>query len=158
MSTIKSKLLEYPKSVDAGQKAIEIFNDVLHPLLSEFWYEDIQGQQAYGQEPYIDVNVLFMSWMSGALVPIVAYEDAKPVGILVAMRFKPLMYDANCLMINHMYAPTSTVKKSLLQFFSQCLPIWNTKEVWYWGVPGEEAPEIENITPSLFPYYRYVRE
>lgn len=119
------KYINPPKKVEDSEKFLQEFI----PLLTEYW--ETKGKAEYkGEELSLNVLSFVQMWRLGSLCILMAYEDNKPCGFLLGVRFRPMFYEANAFQIQDWYAPTPEVKDVIFKHLDEMLPLMNIHEVF----------------------------
>lgn len=118
------KFIDTPATPD---KSIEFMQNTLMPLLIEYWKK--QGKSIYNKELNFNIITFVQMWSMGSIVPIIAYEDGKPVGFFIGVRFVPMMYDAVALQAEVWYAPTPEIEQGMFDYLMTIIGFMNINEV-----------------------------
>lgn len=109
------------------EKGVQFMQDTLLPLLREYWQK--KGKELYNKDMNFNVLTFVQMWFLGSLVPVIAYEDDKPVGFFIGVRFVPILYDANTLQAEVWYAPTPEIEQGMFDYLMTIIGFMNINEI-----------------------------
>ena len=122
---VKYKVLAKPGFDDIqtpaqGQKFIDRLRDEVFPMLDKWW-------AAYGMREtgrMLDINLLsfVQTWAMGSTLITMAYEDDKPVGVLIGLRYSHLFYTGATMQVIALYGEKPEVEQGLLDYVSSLIP------------------------------------
>lgn len=134
--------------------AVVVMRDTLMPLIQEYW--DTKGKSVYGRDLQFNVLTFIQMWSMGSMVVVIAYEDDKPVGFLLGVRFVPLMYDSVAVQTEVCYGKRAEIEQGLFQYLTTIIHFMNINEVW---VNSEALSDVTLEWPkhNTFTTTRYVK-
>ena len=110
--TIRYDLIEPPAD---PTKAIEFLTKDFLPLVDEFW--NARGREYFGVEHWsIQAPDFTQLWLNQSVILILAYEDDKPAGFIIAAHLQPLFYQQRQLQVDQWYGRTEEIKKGLFKY------------------------------------------
>ena len=153
---VKYKVLAKPGLEDIqtpaqGQKFIDRLRDEVFPMLDKWW-------KAYGMKEtgrIMDINLLsfVQTWAMGSTLITMAYEDDKPVGVLIGLRYSHLFYTGSTMQVIALYGDTPEVEQGLLDYVSSLVPAMSIDTIAIdsdgckdMAVPGMEKKRVERLT------------
>lgn len=153
---VKYKVLAKPGFEDIqtpaqGQKFIDRLRDEVFPMLDKWW-------AAYGMREtgrILDINLLsfVQTWAMGSTLITMAYEDDKPVGVLIGLRYSHLFYTGSTMQVIALYGDTPEVEQGLLDYVSSLVPAMSIDTIAIdsdgckdMAVPGMEKRRVERLT------------
>ena len=134
-----------------GQKFIDRLRDEVFPMLDKWW-------KAYGMKEtgrILDINLLsfVQTWAMGSTLITMAYEDDKPVGVLIGLRYSHLFYTGSTMQVIALYGDTPEVEQGLLDYVSSLVPAMSIDTIAIdsdgckdRAVPGMEKKRVERLT------------
>ena len=149
MSNIVYKYLETPKTPEI---AVDTMQNIIAPLFEKYWQE--RGKQGFNRPLDFNVLTFVQMWLMGSLLMIVAYEDNKPVGFFVGVRFTPLMFKATAVQAEVYYGPTKEIEDGLFKYLMNIVGFMDIDEVWInYGAQGNATvpwPKKNSFTVERF--------
>ena len=153
---VKYKVLAKPGFYDIqtpaqGQKCIDRLRDEVFPMLDKWWV-------AYGMKEtgrVLDINLLsfVQTWAMGSTLITMAYEDDKPVGVLIGLRYSHLFYTGATMQVIALYGEKPEVEQGLLDYGSSLIPAMSIDTIAIdsdgckdMAVPGMEKKRVERLT------------
>ena len=153
---VKYKVLAKPGGDDIqtpaqGQKFIDRLRDEVFPMLEKWW-------AAYGMKEtgrMLDINLLsfVQTWAMGSTLITMAYEDDKPVGVLIGLRYSHLFYTGATMQVIALYGDTPEVEQGPLDYVSSLIPAMSIDTIAIdsdgckdMAVPGMEKKRVERLT------------
>ena len=153
---VKYKVLAKPGLEDIqtqaqGQKFIDKLRDEVFPMLDKWW-------KAYGMKEtgrILDINLLsfVQTWAMGSTLITMAYDNDKPVGVLIGLRYSHLFYTGATMQVIALYGEKPEVEQGLLDYVSSLVPAMSIDTVAIdsdgckdMTVPGMEKKRIERLT------------
>lgn len=153
---VKYKVLAKPGLEDIqtpaqGQKFIDRLRDEVFPMLDKWWV-------AYGMKEtgrIMDINLLsfVQTWAMGSTLITMAYEDDKPVGVLIGLRYSHLFYTGSTMQVIALYGERPDVEQGLLDYVSSLIPAMSIDTIAIdsdgckdMAVPGMEKKRVERLT------------
>lgn len=153
---VKYKVLAKPGFEDIqtpaqGQKFIDRLRDEVFPMLDKWW-------AAYGMKEtgrILDINLLsfVQTWAMGSTLITMAYEDDKPVGVLIGLRYSHLFYTGSTMQVIALYGDTPEVEQGLMDYVSSLVPAMSIDTIAIdsdgckdMAVPGMEKRRVERLT------------
>ena len=122
---VKYKVLAKPGFEDIqtpaqGQKFIDRLRDEVFPLLDKWWKS--YGMKETGR--IMDINLLsfVQTWAMGSTLITMAYDNDKPVGVLIGLRYSNLFYTGSTMQVIALYGDTPEVEQGLLDYVSSLVP------------------------------------
>lgn len=94
-------------------KCIACLKDEILPLAQKYWDKNEQNS---GDKLSINMMSFLNMWASDMLAIIVAYEDGKPVGLFMGIKYIPLMYNANTLQVIVLYGENKDIHDGLFNY------------------------------------------
>ena len=122
---LQYKFIERPKDAEA---CIELLQSAVIPLMAAHW--DKCGKPFYNRDFYLNLEGFFNYWMNNGLVLIIAYDNSKPVGILIGLRFVPMTFHASILQLETCYGETAEVENGLYNYLESISNILDFDELW----------------------------
>lgn len=153
---VKYKVLAKPGLEDIqtpaqGQKFIDRLRDEVFPMLDKWW-------KAYGMKEtgrIMDINLLsfVQTWSMGSTLITMAYDNDKPVGVLIGLRYSHLFYTGSTMQVISLYGDTPEVEQGLLDYVSSLIPAMSIDTIAIdsdgckdMAVPGMEKKRVERLT------------
>ena len=153
---VKYKVLAKPGLEDIqtqaqGQKFIDKLRDEVFPMLDKWW-------KAYGMKEtgrILDINLLsfVQTWAMGSTLITMAYDNDKPVGVLIGLRYSHLFYTGATMQVIALYGEKPEVEQGLLDYVSSLVPAMSIDTIAIdsdgckdMTVPGMEKKRIERLT------------
>ena len=153
---VKYKVLAKPGLEDIqtqaqGQKFIDKLRDEVFPMLDKWW-------KAYGMKEtgrILDINLLsfVQTWAMGSTLITMAYDNDKPVGVLIGLRYSHLFYTGATMQVIALYGEKPEVEQGLLDYVSSLVPAMSIDTVAIdsdgckdMTVPGMEKKRVERLT------------
>lgn len=125
MGKITCKYMDPPRKTDT---CLEFLRDTLVPLIQKYWNE--AGQKRYGEPLAINMIPLAQAWLGGSLVVVIVYDDDRPVGFFLGVRFIPMLYSAVVLQSEVFYAPTAEIQYKMFKYVLDIIQFMNVTELW----------------------------
>ena len=122
---LQYKFIERPTDAEA---CIKLMESTVIPLLSEHWERD--GKPFFHRDFYLNLEGFFNYWMYNGLAMVIAYDEGKPVGILIGLRFVPMNFRASILQIENLYGKTPEVEEGLYNYIQSISNILDFDELW----------------------------
>ena len=149
--TIRYDLIDPPAD---PTKAIEFLTTDFLPLVEEFW--KAKGQKFFGVDQWsIQAPDFTQLWLNQSVVLIMAYEDDKPAGFIIAAHLQPLFYQQRQLQVDQWYGRTEEIQRGLFKYlfsnfkFFQAealvVPEYKDWETQSLGWPGEVQARISAV-------------
>ena len=133
MSKVVYKYIEEPRE---HSDAIEFMQKTLMPMLNEYWAQ--RGKSMYGCDMSFNVLTFTQMWIMGSLLIIIAYEDDKPGGFFIGVRFVPLLYNATAVQAEVYYGRTREIQDGLFKYLMNIIGFMGINEIWISSeVPGD---------------------
>lgn len=104
------------------EESIRLLAEVITPLYHTYW-EKTQ-QEKYDGRPFdLQAQIFTSLWFTGASKIFIAYNrpDDKPIGFLLGMLFRPMLYNGHVFQIEDWYADDPDVVKGLFDFSLRAL-------------------------------------
>lgn len=153
---VKYKVLAKPGFEDIqtpaqGQKFIDRLRDEVFPMLDKWWVA--YGMRETGR--MLDINLLsfVQTWAMGSTLITMAYEDDKPVGVLIGLRYSHLFYTGATMQVIALYGDKPEVEQGLLDYVSSLIPAMSIDTIAIdsdgckdMAVPGMEKKRVERLT------------
>ena len=153
---VKYKVLAKPGLEDIqtqaqGQKFIDKLRDEVFPMLDKWW-------KAYGMKEtgrILDINLLsfVQTWAMGSTLITMAYDNDKPVGVLIGLRYSHLFYTGATMQVIALYGEKPEVEQGLLDYVSSLVPAMSIDTIAIdsdgckdMTVPGMEKKRVERLT------------
>ena len=153
---VKYKVLAKPGLEDIqtqaqGQKFIDKLRDEVFPMLDKWW-------KAYGMKEtgrILDINLLsfVQTWAMGSTLITMAYDNDKPVGVLIGLRYSHLFYTGATMQVIALYGEKPEVEQGLLDYVSSLIPAMSIDTIAIdsdgckdMAVPGMEKKRVERLT------------
>ena len=153
---VKYKVLAKPGLEDIqtqaqGQKFIDKLRDEVFPMLDKWWV-------AYGMKEtgrILDINLLsfVQTWAMGSTLITMAYDNDKPVGVLIGLRYSHLFYTGATMQVIALYGEKPEVEQGLLDYVSSLVPAMSIDTIAIdsdgckdMTVPGMEKKRVERLT------------
>ena len=153
---VKYKVLAKPGLEDIqtqaqGQKFIDKLRDEVFPMLDKWW-------KAYGMKEtgrILDINLLsfVQTWAMGSTLITMAYDNDKPVGVLIGLRYSHLFYTGATMQVIALYGEKPEVEQGLLDYVSGLVPAMSIDTIAIdsdgckdMTVPGMEKKRVERLT------------
>lgn len=146
------KYIDPPQS---PEKAIDFLQHTLVPLLHEYW--ESEGKKIYNCEMYFNVLTFVQIWNMGSMAIIIAYDGDKPAGFMLGVKFTPIMYNANALHTELLYAPTPEIRTGILNYLYTIVRFMDINEVWVRD-GGDTPPPDGWRTEHMQPVVRLIKE
>lgn len=108
---ISYKFVDKPRTFDEGADLLE--HDI-YPLLQKFWAK--QGEAYYGKPLNFNAPAFVNLWVLNGLALIVAYENKKPVGLFIGIKYNPMLFEATILQVETVYGETPEVAQGLMDY------------------------------------------
>lgn len=125
---ISYKFIDKPRTFDEGANCLEY---EIYPLLQEFW--ELKGKGFYDKPLAFNAPAFVNLWVMNGLVLVLAYEDEKPVGILIGIKYNPMMFDATLLQVETLYGKKPEVEAGLMNYLASITPILGVDEIQMQG-------------------------
>lgn len=152
MGKIEYKYIDPPRNTE---KAIDFMKNVMLPMLREYW--EAEGKNIYEAEMSFNILTFIQMWNMGSLLIIIAYEDSKPVGFFIGVRFTPLLFDAAAVQVEIYYAHSKEIEDGIFDYLMKIVGFMNLNEIWLSKDPGQN-PHIPWTKKNSFTVTRYVKE
>ena len=130
---VKYKVLAKPGLSDIqtqaqGQKFIDKLRDEVFPMLDKWW--TTYGAEHNGREK-LDINLLsfVQTWAMGSAFIAMAYDNDKPVGIFIGLRYSNMFYAGSTMQVAALYGDTAEIKEGLVDYVSSLVPAMMIDEV-----------------------------
>lgn len=145
---VKYKVLAKPglsdlQNIHQADKFISKLRDEVFPLLDKWW--KTYGAEHNGREK-LDINMLsfVQTWAMGSALIVMAYDDDKPVGLFVGLRYSNLFYTGSTMQVAALYGDTPEIKDGLVGYVSSLVPAMMIDEV---AVDGDACEDI--VMPGM---------
>lgn len=146
------KFIEPPRD---NQKAVAFMQDTMMPLLMEYWEKE--GLSQFKRTFNFNVVSFVQMWLMGSLLIIIAYDNGKPAGFILGLRFVPVLFDARALQIEVSYTPTEELRKGIYEYLMTIVGFMGIDELW---ADPESLPDGVVTWPvaSGYSVTRYVKD
>ena len=103
----------------------------------------------------LDINLLsfVQTWAMGSTLITMAYDDDKPVGVLIGLRYSHLFYTGATMQVIALYGEKPEVEQGLLDYVSSLIPAMSIDTIAIdsdgckdMAVPGMEKKRVERLT------------
>ena len=104
------------------EESIKLLAQVITPLYHKYW--DAQQEKYDGRPFELQAQMFTTLWFTGASKIFVAYErkDNTPIGFLLGMTFRPMLYNAHVFQVEDWYAGgDADVARNLFDFALRAL-------------------------------------
>lgn len=131
---IKCEYIDKPKDTDT---AIAFLQETLMPMIFTYWQE--RGQNVYDKNFDFNILAFINMWMVGSIELIVAYEDDKPVGFLLGVRFTAMLFRENVVQLEAWYGEREEIERELFAYLERIAKFQDVGEIWLTndtGSPG----------------------
>lgn len=122
---ISYKFLDRPKTIEDAIGHLE--RDIV-PLLGECW--NARGKNFYHADILFDVQTFSTLWLGGGLSLVIAYDEDKPVGIFIGVKFRPMLFQARVLQVETCYGQTPAIEQGLYEYVASVLNVMGVDELW----------------------------
>lgn len=143
-------------------KATGFLTDNFLPLLDEFW--TARGAEYYQAEHWDMQAVDFTHlWMNRTLVLIMAYDDDRPAGFILAAQIRPFLQARRALQIEQWYGQSAEVEAGLFKYLGEIFRFFQADSLVVPEYPAAmkcplpETWEPANLSLSLRTQRHYVR-
>lgn len=147
-----SIIYDYVKKPDTPQDAEHFLrNTEFFDLCQDYWNK--RGQVVYGKPLSFNVYPFMMLWLQGGIVVITAKENDKMVGLLIAMRFVPMMFQANVIQPDLIYGINADIEQGLMNKLTETARFWDIEQLWLTSdIQCAEVnwPKKDTITLSIY--------
>jgi hypothetical protein len=110
--SLRVDLVEAPAD---GTKAVEFLTGEFLPLVEEFWQR--RGREFFRVDHWklqaLDFTQL---WMDQRVILVMAYEDDKPAGFILAAQIQPLFYPQRQLHVDQWYDRSQEIEEAMFQY------------------------------------------
>ncbi len=138
------------------KQAVEMMQTTIMPMLQKYW--DSVGNKKF--EKPIDFKILTFVhlWLVGGLYLAIAEDASKqPCGILLGVRFVPMMYEAKVLQVEALYGEDKEVEEGLVKYTMTVLPFMELNEIWL-NVPQDVDKVVTWPEKQSFNIRRFVKD
>ena len=150
---ISYKFVDKPRTFDEGADLIE--HDIF-PLLQKFWAR--KGEGFYKKQLNFNAPAFVNLWVMNGLALVIAYDDKKPVGLFIGIKYNPMLFEATLLQVETLYGETADVEQGLLDYVGSIGNILGIDELHVQGdmISDDVCPKDWQIIGS-FPVVRVCR-
>lgn len=152
---ITYKYIDPPSPEDNPQIAVNFMKDTLVPLLQEYWEKE--GNAFWGKPLNVNVISLIQLWYTDSLVVVVAYDNGKPAGFFLGIRFSHLLFNIRAIKIELCYAPTDEMKRGIIQYLTEIAKFMSVNELWVDGNLDKALATTAWEKKNVFDTIRYVK-
>lgn len=125
---ISYKFIEKPRTFDEGADCLE---HEIYPMLQAFWAR--QGEKFYSKPLNFNAPAFVNLWVMNGLVLVIAYEDKKPVGLFIGIKYNPMLFEGSFLQVETLYGQTNEVEHGLMDYLASISPILGIDEIHVQG-------------------------
>lgn len=122
---IRYKYIERPKNAEDAIKVIEA--DLL-PMLNAAW--ERKGKSFYKSEFAFNIEAFVTMWFAAGLVFAVAYDDDRPVGVFLGVKFTPFMFNRTVIQTETCYGETEEIERGLYDYICGLVGVLSASELW----------------------------
>lgn len=137
------------------EKSVDFMQNTFVPLLREYW--DTRGKQIYNVDMQFNLLTFIQMWTMGSLVIIIAYDDNKPVGFFLGVRFVPILFDAAAVQTELYYGKTKEIEEGLFDYLMKIVGFMNINEIWL-DSDGSRQINIPWTKRNSYTVTRYTKE
>lgn len=127
----------------------------LEPFLADWW--DKRGKEFFDADLDVGYTAFVQMWRCRSLHIIMAYENKEPVGFLLGIAFKPMMFSGrSALQVEAWDADRKDIETGLFNYLDKISPFLGLHEIWISSDVGD-LPTVPWQKLNAFTVTRFKR-